>query len=61
MLQAGRSRVGFLMRSLDFFQPYYGPGVDSASSRNEYQESSWGVKVRPARKVDLAAICEPIF
>jgi hypothetical protein len=22
----------------------YGPGVDSASNRNEYQESSWGVK-----------------
>jgi hypothetical protein len=33
------------------FQPHYGPGVDSASSRNEYQESSWWVKggrcVRP--------------
>jgi hypothetical protein len=26
------------------FQPHYGPGVDSASNRNEYQESSWGVK-----------------
>jgi hypothetical protein len=25
------------------FQPHYGPGVDSAS-RNEYQESCWGVK-----------------
>jgi hypothetical protein len=24
-----------------FFQPYYGPGVDSASDRNEYQKSSW--------------------
>jgi hypothetical protein len=23
---------------------HYGPGVDSASNRNEYQESSWGVK-----------------
>jgi hypothetical protein len=35
-------------------------GVDSASNRNEYQESSWG-KVRPARGADnLAAICEPI-
>jgi hypothetical protein len=21
---------------------YHGPGVDSASNRNEYQESSWG-------------------
>jgi hypothetical protein len=25
-------------------QPHYGPGVDSASNRNEYQEYSWGVK-----------------
>jgi hypothetical protein len=25
-------------------QPHYGRGVDSASNRNEYQESSWGVK-----------------
>jgi hypothetical protein len=47
ILQADRSRVEFLMRSLDFsidlsFQPNYGPDVDSASNRNEYQESSWG-------------------
>jgi hypothetical protein len=26
------------------FQPHYGPGDDSASNRNEYKESSWGVK-----------------
>jgi hypothetical protein len=26
------------------FQPHYGPGVDSASNRNEYHESSWGAK-----------------
>jgi hypothetical protein len=44
MLQAGRSRVQAPMRSLDFFQltysfqPHYGPGVDSASNRNEYRE-----------------------
>jgi hypothetical protein len=50
MLQAGRSRVRFPLWSLDFFQltlylqPHYGSGVDSASNRNEYQESSWGVK-----------------
>jgi hypothetical protein len=25
-----------------FFQPHYGPGVNSTSNRNEYQESSWG-------------------
>jgi hypothetical protein len=31
----------------------YGPGVDSTSNRNEYQESSWGVKGgRLARKAD---------
>jgi hypothetical protein len=48
MLEAGGSRVRFPMRSLDFFQftwsfqLHYGHGVDSASNRNEYQESSWG-------------------
>jgi hypothetical protein len=45
MLQAGRSRVRVSMRwNFSSFQPHYGPGVDSASNRNEYQESSWGVK-----------------
>jgi hypothetical protein len=40
-------------------QPYYGPRVDSASNRNKYQKSSWGIK-RPARRADnLAAICVP--
>jgi hypothetical protein len=38
-----------------------GPGVDSASNRNEYQKYSWGGKGRAARKTDnLTAICEPI-
>jgi hypothetical protein len=32
--------------------PHYGSGVDSASNRNEYQESSWGVK--GGRRVTLA-------
>jgi hypothetical protein len=33
----------------------YGPGVDPASNRNEYQEFSW-----PAPEADyLTAICEP--
>ena len=27
------------------FRPHYGPGVDSASKRNEYQEYFLGVKV----------------
>jgi hypothetical protein len=36
-------------------------GVDLVSNRNEYQEFSWGVKGRLARKVEnLTAICEPI-
>jgi hypothetical protein len=35
-------------------------GVESASNRNEYQESSWR-KGRPASKVNNpAVICEPI-
>jgi hypothetical protein len=49
MLQAGRLRVRFLMRSLDFSIYLILPTalcleVDSASNRNKYQESSWGVK-----------------
>jgi hypothetical protein len=36
-------------------------GVNSASNRNEYQESSLGRKGRAARKADnLTAISEPI-
>jgi hypothetical protein len=39
MLQAGRSRVRVPMRwNFLSFQPHCGPGVDSASNRNEYQE-----------------------
>jgi hypothetical protein len=45
MLQAGRSGVQIPMRwNFSSFQPHYGPWVDSASNRNEYQEPSWGVK-----------------
>jgi hypothetical protein len=54
MLQAGRSRVQIPMRSLDFFSwpnPSWGPGVDSAFNRNEYQESSW--RVKGSRRVRL--------
>jgi hypothetical protein len=59
MLQAGRSRVRIPMRWIFFqftysFQPHYGPGVDSASNRNEYQEDSWGVKRR--RRVRLTTL-----
>jgi hypothetical protein len=46
MLKAGRSRVRIPMKSLDFSidlisHPQYGPVIESASNRNEYQESSW--------------------
>jgi hypothetical protein len=44
------SSLGFFQS----FQPHYGPGVDSASSRNEYQESSWGVK--SGRRVGLTTL-----
>jgi len=30
------------------FRPYYGPGVDSASNRNEYQEYFLGIKATGA-------------
>jgi len=33
---------------IKFFRPHYGPGVDSASNRNEYQEYFLGVKAAGA-------------
>jgi hypothetical protein len=55
MLQAGRSRVRVPMRwNFSSLQQHYGPGVDSASNRNEYQESSWGVK--GSRRVRLTTL-----
>jgi hypothetical protein len=54
------------MTSLDFsidlnLQQQYGPGADSASNRNEYQESSWGVKgCRRVKADNLTAKSEPI-
>jgi hypothetical protein len=56
MLETGRSPVQ-VPDKVDFFQsfqPHYGPGVDSASNRNEYQESSWGVK--SGRRVGLTTL-----
>jgi hypothetical protein len=41
MLYAGKSRVRFQMRTLDFSIYLIIPGVDLVSYRNEYQESSW--------------------
>jgi hypothetical protein len=48
-LLVGWSRDRFPVMSLDFsltysFQPYRGPGVDSAPSENDYQENFLGVK-----------------
>jgi hypothetical protein len=55
MLQAGRSRVRVPMRwNFSSFQPHYGPRIDSASNRNEYQEPSWGVK--GSRRVRLTTL-----
>jgi hypothetical protein len=55
MLQAGRSRVRVPMRwNFSSFQPHYGPGVDSACNRNEYQEPSWGIK--GGRRVRLTTL-----
>jgi cytochrome c553 len=49
----GRTRDRFPVVSLDFsvtysFQPFHGPGVDSAPSENEYQEHFLGVKAAGA-------------
>jgi hypothetical protein len=30
-----------LFQLIQFFQPYYGLGIGSASNRNEHQEFSW--------------------
>jgi hypothetical protein len=41
--------------------PLYGPGVDEATNRNEYQKILLVVKRgRPKRNDDVTAICEPI-
>jgi len=71
-LQVGRSRVRFPMVSLEFFidiilRPHYGPGVDSASNRNEYQEyflgdkggRSIGLTTLPPSCADCHEIWEP--
>jgi len=54
VLQIGRSLVRSQMVSLEFFidiksfRSHYGPGVDSVSNRNEYQEYFLGVKAAGA-------------
>ena len=39
-----RKVAGSISDGVTGFRPHYGPGVDSASNTNEYQELSWGVK-----------------
>jgi len=54
VLQIGRSLVRFQIVSLEFFieiksfRSHYGPGVDSVSNRNEYQEHFLVVKAAGA-------------
>jgi len=54
----GRSLVRSQLESVVFFidiksfRSHYGPGVDSASNRNEYQEYFLGGKKQPVRKAD---------
>jgi hypothetical protein len=36
------------------FQPHYGPGFDSVSNRNEYQEPSW--RTKGGRRVGLTTL-----
>ena len=54
VLQIGRSLVRSQLVSLEFFidiksfRSHYGPRVDSASNRNEYQENFLGVKAAGA-------------
>jgi hypothetical protein len=45
--------IGFFSVYL-ILQPHYGPGVASASNRNEYQESSW--RVKGGRRVGLTTL-----
>jgi hypothetical protein len=53
MLQAGMLRDRVPMKWIFFFNlRTMALGVDPASNRNEYQNSSWGSKERPARRAD---------
>jgi hypothetical protein len=41
---AAKFNQKFIFKYIRFFQSHYGAGVDSASNRNEYLESSWEVE-----------------
>jgi hypothetical protein len=67
MLQAGRSQVQFPIKLLDFSTDLIlpaskWPGVESASNRNEYLESFWGLKGSwlVHKAYNLTTICELI-
>ena len=59
--------LGFGSRWCQSFRPHYGPGVDSASNRNEYQEyflggkGDWdvGLTTLPSSRDDCLEIWEP--
>ena len=68
MLQIGRSLVRSQLVSLEFFvdinsfRSQYGPGVDSASNRNKYQEHFLGVKIgRCVRLTNLLPSCAVVM
>jgi hypothetical protein len=67
--KAGRLRVRFPMVSLEFCIDY-GPGVDSASNRNEYQgyllggvkaAGAWGWQPYLSRLVNLYLLCRQLL
>ena len=68
MLQIGRPLVRSQLVSLEFFidiksfRSHYGPWVDSASNRNEYQEYFLGVKSgRCIRLINLPPSCAVVM
>ena len=68
LLQIGRSLVRSQLVSLKFFidiksfRSHYGPGVDSASNRNEYQEYFlWGKGGRCIRLTTLPPFCAVVM
>jgi hypothetical protein len=56
------SRWGACLSIYLSFKPHYSSGIDSASNRNDYLESTWGEgEGQTAHRADnLTAICKPI-
>jgi hypothetical protein len=59
MLQAGRSQqvrvpIMWILSVYLILQPHYGPGVESASNRNEHHESS--SEIKGGRRVGLTVL-----